>query len=250
MRARGAERHRHRRARRRRRRRRHAPDHRGDQPRQGGRGPIVVAVNKIDRPNADVDKATVCRQWPNRASFPRSGAATRSSGRDLGAPGRRHRRTCSTRSCSSAEVEELRASPSEGRAGGRGARIEPRHRPGPGRHRARAATARLRVGDPLVAGRVLGSSPGAAQRSRRAGQPKPARPRRCRCSVCPRCHRSPATSSSVAQREDRRPCRRHPRALAAAVAGLGREAHALAGGAKLEDLFTRDPARRGRHAGN
>jgi translation initiation factor IF-2 len=44
---------RHRRAGGRRRRRRHAADDRGDQPRQGGGVPIIVAINKIDKPDAD-----------------------------------------------------------------------------------------------------------------------------------------------------------------------------------------------------
>ena len=49
--------HRHRRAGGRRRRRHHAADDRGDPPRQGGRSvPIIVAINKMDKPGANPDR--------------------------------------------------------------------------------------------------------------------------------------------------------------------------------------------------
>ena len=55
------------------RRRRHAADRRGHQPRQGGGVPIIVAINKIDKPDANPDR--VKQELANTGWSRRSGAA-------------------------------------------------------------------------------------------------------------------------------------------------------------------------------
>ena len=94
----------------------------------------------------------------------------------------------------------------------------------------------LHVGDPLVAGAVLGPGPGPHRRQGRAGQG--GRPVHAGAGARPlRGGRRPATSSWSP------PTRRRPPRSAATrehwqrQASLGRDAHAMSGGAKLEDIF-------------
>ena len=164
MRARGAAGHRHRRAGRRRRRRRHAADGRGDQPRQGCRG--------ADRRRRQQDRQGQRRPRSRPVAARRVRARARGVGRrhdrrrDVGAAERRASTTCST-SCSRwPSVEELTANPT-GRA--KGIVLEANLDTG----RGPVATVlvdkgTLKVGDPIVAGGVVGSRSGD---DRRQGQP-------------------------------------------------------------------------------
>jgi translation initiation factor IF-2 len=53
------------------------PQTEGDQPREAGKVPIVVALNKVDKPNAN----RCGEAAPRRTTVPRTGAATRSASR-------------------------------------------------------------------------------------------------------------------------------------------------------------------------
>ena len=194
--------------------------------------PIVVAINKIDRENADPDR--VMHQLAEHGLAARgSGAATPSWSEVSALAGHRHRRPARE----PAGRRRARGPPGQPRRPRRRrrARVEPRHRSWPGGHRARAA--RHAAGRRPAGGRRrLGSRPGPHQRPGQAGQGSRPVDARRRCSACP-------TSPTPATASWSPPTRRPPRKVAATrehwqrEASLGRDAHAMSGGARLEDIF-------------
>ena len=234
MRARGAEVDRHRRAGGGRRRRRHAPDHRGHQPRQGGRG-ADRRGHQQDRQRERRPAAGAARSSPSRGSCPSRGAATPIMVEMSALAGPRRRRPA-------------RAAARRGRA--RGA-----HAPTPtGRAKGVVLEANLDIGRGPVATvlvdkgtlqgrrpdrrrRGVGPGPGADRRQGRAGQGgravdagAGARPLR----ACP----APATSSVVAPDEKTAP-RRSPRPASSwqRLKNQRGATPASRRGVKLEDIF-------------
>ena len=129
---------RHRRAGRGRRRRRHAPDGRGDQPRQGRR--------RADHRGHQQDRPRRRRPEPGHAAAlrarpgPRGLGRRHDHGRGLRPAEPRHRRPARADRRSSPRSRSCKANP-EGRARGIVLEAEPRHRPGPGGHGHRPARA-------------------------------------------------------------------------------------------------------------
>ncbi|MCY4280272.1 MAG: translation initiation factor IF-2, partial [Acidimicrobiaceae bacterium] len=194
--------------------------------------PIVVAVNKIDRPNADTQRtvAGVAEQglvpeaWGGETIYSEVSALTGEGVDEL-----------LDQMLLVAEVEELRASP-EGRA--RGVVLESNLDIG----RGPVATVlvqkgTLRIGDPMVAGASWGRVRALLNdRGEAVEQAAPSTPVQVLglsevagagdiFAVAP----NEKVAGRVAD------IREHWQRLSS----LGREAHALSGGAKLEDLFTR-----------
>ena len=194
--------------------------------------PIVVAVNKIDRPNADTQRtvAGVAEQglvpeaWGGETIYCEMSALTGQGIEEL-----------LDQLLLVAEVEELRASP-EGRAGG--VVLESNLDIG----RGPVATVlvqrgTLRVGDPMVAGAAWGRVRALLDDR---GQSVDSAPPSTPVQVLGLSEVAVAGDSFAVAPNDKiagrvADTREHWQRLSS----LGREAHALSGGAKLEDLFTR-----------
>ncbi len=176
MRARGAAGHRHRRAGRGGRRRRHAPDDRGAQPRQGGRG-ADRRGHQQDRPQERQPRPRSSSSCPSRASSPRRGAATSRCIQVSALHGPRHRRPARRPSCSSPTCEDLHRANPDGRAAGRRARVAPRHRAGPRGPRSWWSGHPPGSASPLVAGPAWGRVPRAHRPPRQPASRRPGRPR-------------------------------------------------------------------------
>ncbi len=192
--------------------------------------PIIVAVNKIDRENADVDKAIagvaehnlVPEQWGGDTIFQQISALQNVGVDDL-----------LDQILLVAEVEELRASP-EGRAVG--VVLEANLDIG----RGPVATVlvqngTLRVGDPMVAGaawgRVRALINDRGEQVKEAGPSTPVQVLGLSEVATAGREFVVAPNEKIAGRvaDTREHWQRQ--------SSLGREAHALAGGAKLEDIF-------------
>ena len=194
--------------------------------------PIVVAVNKIDRPNADLQRTVagvaeqglVPESWGGETIYCEVSALTGEGIEDL-----------LDQILLVAEVEDLRSSP-EGRAGG--VVLESNLDIG----RGPVATVlvqrgTLRIGDPVVAGASWGRVRALLDdQGEGVGEAAPSTPVQVlglsevaiagdTFAVAP----NEKIAGRVAD------AREHWQRLSS----LGREAHALSGGAKLEDLFTR-----------
>ena len=194
--------------------------------------PIVVAVNKIDRPNADTQRtvAGVAEQglvpeaWGGETIYCELSALTGQGIEEL-----------LDQILLVAEVEELRSSP-EGRAGG--VVLESNLDIG----RGPVATVlvqqgTLRVGDPMVAGAAWGRVRALLDDH---GQNVVAAPPSAPVQVLGLSEVAVAGDSfAVAPNEKIAGRVADTREHWQRLSSLGREAHALSGGAKLEDLFTR-----------
>ena len=194
--------------------------------------PIIVAVNKIDRADANPDR--VLQQLSEHGLVPEEWGGDTIVRRGLGPAGPRHRRPA-------------RAD----RAGGRGrGAAAPTRGPGPG-HRPRGRTSRSAAARwprsssqqrhpagrrPRRGRRRLGQGQGPDRRPRRPDQGGAARRRRSRCSASPS---RPRPATSCGSRHDLAHARtlgRGPRpALPRRRPRAGRRRRC--GGAKLEDLF-------------
>ena len=194
--------------------------------------PIVVAVNKIDRPNADrqrtvagvAEQGLVPEAWGGDTIYCELSALTGQGIEEL-----------LDQILLVAEVEELRSSP-EGRAGG--VVLESNLDIG----RGPVATVlvqqgTLRVGDPMVAGAAWGRVRALLDDH---GQNVYAAPPSAPVQVLGLSEVAVAGDSfAVAPNEKIAGRVADTREHWQRLSSLGREAHALSGGAKLEDLFTR-----------
>ncbi|MDE0160835.1 MAG: translation initiation factor IF-2 [Acidimicrobiaceae bacterium] len=194
--------------------------------------PIVVAVNKIDRPNADpqrtvagvAEQGLVPEAWGGETIYCEVSALTGEGLEDL-----------LDQILLVAEVEDLRAS-SEGRAGG--VVLESHLDIG----RGPVATVlvqrgTLRIGDPVVAGASWGRVRALLDdRGEAVHDAVPSRPVQVLglSEVA-----SAGDAFAVAPNEKIAGRVADTREHWQRLSSLGREAHALSGGAKLEDLFTR-----------
>jgi len=194
--------------------------------------PIVVAVNKIDRPNADpqrtvagvAEQGLVPEAWGGETIYCEVSALTGEGLEDL-----------LDQILLVAEVEDLRASP-EGRAGG--VVLESHLDIG----RGPVATVlvqrgTLRIGDPVVAGASWGRVRALLDdRGEAVHDAVPSRPVQVLglSEVA-----SAGDAFAVAPNEKIAGRVADTREHWQRLSSLGREAHALSGGAKLEDLFTR-----------
>ena len=110
--------------------------------------PIVVAINKIDKPNANLDR--VKKELADRGLLAEDWGGDTVVGADLGAQAAGHRRSCSSMILLTADILELKANPEHRRPGrrARGAQgSRPRHRghrAGAGRHAQGGRRLRLR----------------------------------------------------------------------------------------------------------
>ena len=193
--------------------------------------PIVVAINKIDREEANPDR--VMQQLSEQGLDP-AGVGRRHRVRaGVGAPGPRHRRPA--RDAPARRRRRGPPRPARRPGPGRRARVAPRHRPRPRGHDPRAAG---HAAGRRPARRRSGLGPGAGPHRRPAATSsrKPARRPRSRSSAS-------TTSPTPATRSSSPPTRRPPATSPAPastgtrVAGLGRDAKVSAAGAKLEDIF-------------
>ena len=192
--------------------------------------PIVVAINKIDREDADPNR--VLQQLSEHGLVPEAWGGDTimvevSALQDLGIDDLLEQMVVV------AEVEELQASP-EGRA--RGVVLEANLESAGARWRrssCRAGT--LRVGDPIVAGAAWGKVKALIDDRRRADQRGACRRRRCRCSGSPS---PPQAGDEFRVAPDLATARTigEARAHRYRVAGHAPSPPRLAG-AKLEDLF-------------
>ena len=194
--------------------------------------PIVVAVNKIDRPNADLQRTVagvaeqglVPESWGGETIYCEVSALTGEGIEDL-----------LDQILLVAEVEDLRSSP-EGRAGG--VVLESNLDIG----RGPVATVlvqrgTLRIGDPVVAGASWGRVRALLDdRSEGVGEAAPSTP----VQVLGLSEVAIAGDTfAVAPNEKIAGRVADTREHWQRLSSLGRDAHALSGGAKLEDLFTR-----------
>ena len=194
--------------------------------------PIVVAVNKIDRPNADTQRtvAGVAEQglvpevWGGDTIYCETSALTGQGIDEL-----------LDQILLLAEVEEFRASP-EGRAGG--VVLESNLDVGLGPvATVLVQRGTLRVGDPVVAGAAWGRVRALLdERGQNVGAAPPSAP----VQVLGLSEVAIAGDAFVVAPNEKiagrvADTREHWQRLSS----LGREAHALSGGAKLEDIFTR-----------
>ena len=194
--------------------------------------PIVVAVNKIDRPNADLQRTVagvaeqglVPESWGGETIYCEVSALTGEGIEDL-----------LDQVLLVAEVEDLRSSP-EGRAGG--VVLESNLDIG----RGPVATVlvqrgTLRIGDPVVAGASWGRVRALLDdRSEGVGEATPSTP----VQVLGLSEVAIAGDTfAVAPNEKIAGRVADTREHWQRLSSLGRDAHALSGGAKLEDLFTR-----------
>ncbi len=201
--------------------------------------PIIVAVNKIDRENADVDKAIagvaehnlVPEEWGGETIFQRISALQNIGIEEL-----------LDQILLVAEVEDLRASP-EGRA--QGVVLESNLDIGRGPvATVLVQSGTLRVGDPMVAGaawgRVRALINDHGEQIKEAGPSTPVQVLGLSEVADAGREFVVAPNEKVAGRvaDTREHWQRQ--------SSLGREAHALAGGAKLEDIF--DQIQRGEAA--
>ena len=194
--------------------------------------PIVVAVNKIDRPNADLQRTVagvaeqglVPESWGGETIYCEVSALTGEGIEDL-----------LDQILLVAEVEDLRSSP-EGRAGG--VVLESNLDIG----RGPVATVlvqrgTLRIGDPVVAGASWGRVRALLDdQGEGVGEAPPSTP----VQVLGLSEVAIAGDTfAVAPNEKIAGRVADTREHWQRLSSLGREAHALSGGAKLEDLFTR-----------
>ena len=194
--------------------------------------PIVVAVNKIDRPNADLQRTVagvaeqglVPESWGGETIYCEVSALTGEGIEDL-----------LDQILLVAEVEDLRSSP-EGRAGG--VVLESNLDIG----RGPVATVlvqrgTLRIGDPVVAGASWGRVRALLDdQGEGVGEAAPSTP----VQVLGLSEVAIAGDTfAVAPNEKIAGRVADTREHWQRLASLGRDAHALSGGAKLEDLFTR-----------
>ena len=194
--------------------------------------PIVVAVNKIDRPNADLQRTVagvaeqglVPESWGGETIYCEVSALTGEGIEDL-----------LDQILLVAEVEDLRSSP-EGRAGG--VVLESNLDIG----RGPVATVlvqrgTLRIGDPVVAGASWGRVRALLDdQGEGVGEAAPSTP----VQVLGLSEVAIAGDTfAVAPNEKIAGRVADTREHWQRLSSLGREAHALSGGAKLEDLFTR-----------
>ena len=193
--------------------------------------PIVVAINKIDREQAQPDRVMqqlsehglIPQDWGGDIEMIQVSALNGDGIDDL-----------LETLLLVADVEDLRANP-DGRAAGVVLESHLDIGRGPGRQHPRAA--RHPQGRRAARGRSgLGSGPGAHRRPRRADQGSRAR-------RCPSRSSASTTSPTPATPSWSPPTRRRPSSVAETrehwhrVANLGREAAGISGGARLEDIF-------------